>query len=348
LILLKSIIIFTVSFIVTKAAVKILTPLLQTRYALLDIPNARSLHKSPIPKAGGGGIVIGSVAGLCVAWLFGMPLPRYELLLGTTIIVLVGFADDYFGDLSIVGRLSLQIAAALLVVSSAGGLERLPLPEPLDISLGPLIILGAVVWIVGVTNIYNFLDGIDGFAGFQGVVIYLGMTLLKQDTLVATGLVIGGACCGFLVHNWHPARVFLGNMGSGMLGFVVAALPFQLDLASRSEAVFVTAVGLWFFLSDGVFTILRRFLHHERIWDAHCSHLYQRLVKTGVRHDQVALRIIGAAAVLNGLAIVSIRIGKPSIQWGVLITAVGAFLAYYRWVQLREKFLAREPNCSSR
>jgi UDP-N-acetylmuramyl pentapeptide phosphotransferase/UDP-N-acetylglucosamine-1-phosphate transferase len=133
----------------------------------------------------------------------------------------------------------------------------------------------------------------------------------------------------------------MGDVGSGALGFLLAALPFQLEPVLRSQSVLLITICLWFFLSDGVFTILRRLLRGEKIWDAHCSHLYQRLVRTGLRHDQVVLKVIGAAAVLAVLAVVSARVGEPGAWWSVFAAAVGSFLAYCWWTWSRERLLKR-------
>ena len=336
MILAKEIIALLVSFVVAWMATRALIPMLQKR-GILDIPNTRSSHEIPTPRGGGIGIIAGLAAGMITARLLGMPLPGAELLLGALLIALVGFIDDHSGGLSAVVRLVLQFAVAGLVVYDRGGLARLPLPEPLNVSLGILAIPAALIWIVGVTNLYNFLDGIDGFAGLQGVVVGLAVALLGQgDLFTVIGFTVVGACAGFLFHNWHPARVFMGDVGSGTLGFLLAGLPFQLEPHFRSKAVFVVAMCLWFFLSDGVFTIIRRLLRGEKVWDAHRSHLYQRLVRTGLRHDQVVLTVIGGAALLSALAVLSARMGEPSAWWSVLIAAVGGFLVYHRWTRRRE------------
>ena len=335
---LKAITVLIVSFIASWAATKVLIPMLKKR-GMLDVPNARSSHETPVPRGGGVGIICGLLVGAITARVLGMPLPGQELLIGVLLIALVGFVDDRFGALSVVARLALQLVAAGLVVYQSGGLARLPLPEPLDIFLGPLAIPAALLWMVSVTNLYNFLDGIDGFAALQGVVVGLAVGFLNQSggLLAVIGFTVAGACAGFLLHNWHPAKVFMGDVGSGTLGFLLAALPFQMESAFRGQTVFLIAICLWFFLSDGVFTILRRLMHGEKVWNPHRSHLYQRLVKTGLRHDQVVLKVISAAAVLAGLAVITVRMGERSAWWSVVVAAVGSFLAYYGWTWTRER-----------
>ena len=340
--LLKSISVLVVAFVVAWAVTKVLIPLL-TKRGILDVPNARSSHVVPTPRGGGVGIIAGLMAGFLTARLLGMQLPTSALLIGTALVALIGFADDHSGGLSVKVRLLLQLVAAAIVVFSAGGIARLPLPEPLDVPTGPLAIPLALIWIVAVTNLYNFLDGMDGFAGMQGAVAGLGVAFLSQDSLFLTiGFAVTGACAGFLLHNWHPAKVFMGDSGSGTLGFLLAALPFQLHMPSRGGAVFVMAMCLWFFLADGVFTILSRLFRGEKVWEPHRSHLYQRLVKAGLQHDQAVVKIIGAASVLGILAILSIRLGRATAQWSVLATSLGGFLAYYYWTWKRERDFNRD------
>lgn len=337
----KSIVVLAAAFVIAWAVTKMLIPLLQKR-GILDIPNARSSHDVPTPRGGGAGIIAGLIAGLLTAALLGMQLPTFDLLLGTGLVALIGLADDRF-TLPVWLRLLVQLVAAGTVVFHAGGIMRLPLPEPLDVGTGLLAIPLALIWIVGVTNLYNFLDGMDGFAGLQGAVAGLGVAFLSQDSFfVAVGFAVTGACGGFLLHNWHPAKVFMGDVGSGTLGFVLAALPFQWNPPSRGHAVFLIAMCLWFFLSDGVFTIISRLCSGEKVWQAHRSHLYQRLVKAGLQHDRVVVKVIGAATVLASLAVISIRMGGAAAQWSVLATAVCGFLAYYCWTWMRERSFSRD------
>jgi UDP-N-acetylmuramyl pentapeptide phosphotransferase/UDP-N-acetylglucosamine-1-phosphate transferase len=255
------------------------------------------------------------------------------------VIALIGFLDDRGGGVSVLFRFLVQLAVAGLIVWRYGAIQQLPLPAPLDIELGFLAFPISLFWIVGFVNLYNFLDGIDGFAGLQGVIAGLVIGLWGHNELTGIGLAIAGACAGFLPHNWRPARIFMGDIGSGTLGFLIAALPFQVVTASRSDALFIVAMGLWFFASDGVFTVLRRLSRGERIWIAHRSHLYQRLVRTGLRHDYVTVRVMVAAAALSALAVVAVRRQGDGLKWSVVGLACIGFLAYYFWTLVREKQL---------
>jgi UDP-N-acetylmuramyl pentapeptide phosphotransferase/UDP-N-acetylglucosamine-1-phosphate transferase len=333
----KTILVLAVSFVAAWQTTKLLTRWLRAR-GVMDVPNERSSHRIPTPRGGGLGILAGLAFGWFVAWRLGMQVPRPELLIGATLIALVGLIDDRFG-LPVVLRLILQFVAAGLVVFRAGGLEQLPLPHPLNVWLGFLAMPAALVWMVGVTNLYNFLDGIDGHAGLQGAIAGLGIALFHPDGFyLAAGMAIAGACAGFLLHNWHPAKIFMGDVGSATLGFILASLPFQLHHpALQHEAVIFVVICLWFFLSDGVFTILRRLIRGERIWEAHRTHLYQRLVISGLRHDQVVSKVMTGGAFLMALALWSWYKERPLAQWGVLGVGVAGFLVLLGWTVQRER-----------
>lgn len=336
--LIQSAIVIVVAFVVSWVTTKALIPLLLRR-GLIDVPNGRSSHQTPTPRGGGIGIIAGISAGLFTAWLLEIPLISFELMIGAGIIAVVGFVDDRMGGLRASLRFLLQIIAAVAVVYRSGGLTSLPLPEPFNVSLGFLAVPMALLWILAVTNIYNFLDGIDGFAAIQGAVVGLAIAFLGDGVLTSIGLVVAGACAGFALHNWHPAKVFMGDVGSATLGFLLAALPFQLAPASRGTVVMALAIFLWFFLSDGVFTIARRLIYGEKIWTPHRTHLYQRLVRTGLRHDQVVLKVIAAALVLSIMATMSVRLGEPGAWWIVIGAAVVSFLFYCRWTWVRERLV---------
>jgi Fuc2NAc and GlcNAc transferase len=333
-----------IAFAITWVVTRTLIPYLR-RSGVVDQPNARSSHAVATPRGGGLGILIGVVAGLIAGYCLGWGLPGPGVVCGAALVAVVGFWDDRTGGLPARTRLVLQIAAASAVLLDAGGLTRFPLPPPLDLSLGVLGAPVALIWIVGVTNLYNFLDGIDGFAGFQGVVAGLGIALMASDgVLIAIGLAIAGACGAFLLYNWRPARIFMGDVGSWTLGFLLAAMPFTGEVAHRGENIFVVAMCLWFFLSDGAFTLVARLLRGEKLWEPHCSHLYQRLVRTGLGHDAV-VRVVGAAAVwLAALAVLAARAENAGAQWAVLGLSLAAFLTYCQWVRQRERRAHGHPG----
>jgi UDP-N-acetylmuramyl pentapeptide phosphotransferase/UDP-N-acetylglucosamine-1-phosphate transferase len=302
------------------------------RRGVLDMPNARSSHGVPTPRGGGVAIAAGALAGLAVqVWLFGVSSPGLPLVLALAGIVAVGFADDVVG-LPAAARLILQGIFAAVVLRGVGVVERLPLPEPLDVPLAPVVAWTlSLMWIVGVTNIYNFLDGIDGYAAVQGITACLALALMQLSPLITPLLVAaGGACAGFLLYNWHPARIFMGDAGSTALGFLIAASPLYAGTEVRHQAVLITALTIWFFVSDGVYTLARRAMRGERFWQPHRTHLYQLFAAAGLRHDQVVRRVGSASAALAVLAAAAFHASHALFSWLVIALAVLGFL-FYRW-----------------
>ncbi len=324
---------FGVSYLATGRLVTVLR-----HHKILDIPNRRSSHASITPRGGGLGILLGLLVGILLAHLFGIQMLAWPVLITLLLTAGVGFADDLFG-ISALLRLAVQAIAAGLIVYSFGGLERFPLPTPFDIALGPFAEFAAVIWIVGVVNIYNFLDGIDGYAGVQAVIAGLAFALALVDPVTTVaGVVVAASAGGFLLHNWHPARVFMGDVGSTVLGLYFAVLPFQAASPSnRHHLVFLTAMFLWFFLSDGAHTILRRIRRREKLWRPHRSHLYQRLIQTGLKHDDVVLWISAASLSVAGFAVTGWHYNSTPTAWGVLVAAILGFLLLWQSTLICER-----------
>jgi Fuc2NAc and GlcNAc transferase len=268
----------------------------------------------------------------------GTALPPWPLLAALAAVAALGYWDDRARGLPARLRMALQIAAAAVVAWRLGPLEYLPLPEPLDVPIGwfgwPL----TIIWIVAVLNLYNFLDGIDGFAGLQGAVAGLGFAVLPVPGEVRVlGLAAAGACLGFLRWNWHPAKIFMGDVGSTMLGFLYASAPLLLEPGRKSQGIIWCALLLWFFLADGTFTILRRLSRGEKIWEAHRSHLYQRLVQTGMKHSEVSARV---GLLMTALGAITVLLAWSGVSFGLTVAlAAGAmaFAMYWAWVCVREK-----------
>jgi len=274
------------------------------RYGILDHPNARSSHGQPTPRTGGLAILAAMIASLALSGGALLARPAYgAFFLALAGVAAIGFRDDQ-GGLSPFTRLGIQTLLAAGFVAVAGGLDTLPLPPPLNVPLGWLGPPLAVIWIVTVINFYNFIDGIDGLAGLQAVVTGVGMVVLGFDPLASlVAASIAGASLGFLFHNWSPARIFLGDAGSGLLGFAFAALPLLAPPEWRSTTVLFAGVSLWFFLADALWTLVRRVLGGHRWYEAHREHLYQRLVASGLGHASVAAGLGVASALVTTVAL---------------------------------------------
>lgn len=300
---------------------------------MIDTPNARSSHQVPTPRGGGIAPMGALFLGLVVLSLLGRVALTSMFYVAWALVIGVGFFDDKL-NLSARIRMTVHLAAAVLVVIDAGPLAFIPLPEPMYRPCAYLAYPITFVWLVGVLNLYNFLDGIDGFAGTQAVWVGLGVAIFFGEPLV--GICIVAAALGFLAHNWHPAKIFMGDVGSASFGFFFASLPFYLQPGTVAEAVFVMAMLLWFFLADGTFTILRRLSRGEKIWQAHRSHLYQRLTIAGWPHHGVVLLVaLFQSALFATVHWVGLDLSRKA--WLVVAVASVLFLVYWAWVVRAEK-----------
>ena len=271
------------------------------RRQILDIPNERSSHTRPTPRGGGLIIAIFSTIGLVLAWLVYPTLSPAALvayLLGAWLIASVSWLDDLRSVPNPL-RFAVHSLGAIFVILAFGywRVISVPLTEPLK--FGWLGLPITFVWIVGLTNAYNFMDGIDGIAGGQAVVAGVGWGALGwltgQPLIGLMGVTLAAASLGFLGHNWPPARIFMGDVGSEFLGFTFAVLA----VAASQRGPRLALVGIlfvWPFVFDATFTFLRRLKNAENVFAAHRSHLYQRLVIAGYSHRFVTLLYMSLAA----------------------------------------------------
>ncbi len=294
------------------------------KLGLLDLPNNRSSHREPRPRGGGAGIVLGVAIALVFATATGAVSSEHWILLGAAfVLALVGLWDDVRA-LGVWPRLLAQTAAATYVVLKLGGFEHLPLPPPADMPLGPAGAVLAVIWLVGVTNFFNFMDGFDGLAAGQAV-ISLGVLAwaLWPGAAAGVAIVVLAATVAFLIRNWSPACIFLGDVGSAFLGFLLAGLPFAAPAGDRARLVFVVAISLSLFLLDPVATLIVRRRRRAVIGVAHRDHAYQQLVEPGGRHATAVTVLLGVGLALALLA--ALAYDRPALAWPTVVIALAAF-----------------------
>jgi Fuc2NAc and GlcNAc transferase len=265
---------------------------------VLDVPNERSSHAQPTPRGGGVAIVLtASVFFVLLALFKGLDSNLLAALLGGGLAVgIVGFLDDR-GHVPAGVRLAVHVVAAIWALWCLAGLPPVRVGDHL-VSLGWFGHVLAGIAIVWVLNLFNFMDGIDGIAGSEAVFVTWGAVLLaivagRQGGSYAS-LLFGVACFGFLLWNLPPARIFMGDVGSGYIGFVLAVLCLA---AMREDAV---ALWIWgilgaVFLVDATITLMRRMGRREPIYQAHRSHGYQWLARRWGSHG----RVTGTIALVN-------------------------------------------------
>lgn len=315
-----------VAFVVSAA----LTPVFAgwaRRRDLLDVPNPRSSHVVATPRTGGPAFVLGLLAGLAVSAFLGEAFSPegWLIVAGASALALLGLVDDV-RSLPAWTRLLIQSGIAVLLVMG--------LPERATIE--PAWLAGAltVAWVVALTNAYNFMDGIDGIAAGQAIVAGLGWVavgaVIGSRDVVLLGLLLASAPAGFLIHNRPPARVFMGDAGSGFLGFSFAALPLMAPVGGVDMMMWA-ALLTWPFLFDTGFTLLRRVRRGENILHAHRSHLYQRLIVSGLAHGPVAL-LYAALASIGALGAVAHAAGqRGALMVSIAVVVVAAF-SLWRYV----------------
>ncbi len=272
------------------------------RYALarslLDIPNARSSHSLPTPRGGGVAIVLAFLLGLLAAPLVGVALPPallWAMLGAGGGIALLGFLDDH-GHIAARWRLLGHFMAAAWALYWLGGLPVLRLFGA-DIDLGWFGHVLAAVYLVWMLNLYNFMDGIDGIASVEAICVCLSgawlYLLLGEGSAqnLAPTLLLAASVVGFLVWNFPPARIFMGDAGSGFLGLVLGVLSLQAAWASP-ELIWGWLILLGVFIVDATFTLLRRLLRGDKVYEAHRSHAFQFASRRFGRHLPVTLAVL--------------------------------------------------------
>ncbi|MDM8565281.1 glycosyltransferase family 4 protein [Candidatus Halobeggiatoa sp. HSG11] len=259
----------------------------KTPLCILDKPNERSLHDKPTPVTGGVAILLACAITLLLVDLFYISIHEYLwLFISCLLIAIISFIDDC-KQIFIPYRLLTHCIAAVLLLWNydLSILFSLEIPKFLQVIISFLF----VVWM---TNLYNFMDGMDGFAGGMAIFGFGTFAILgglaEQQLFMLINLIIISAVGGFLIFNFPPAKIFMGDVGASSLGFLAAAL----SLWGNHEGIFSLWIALLIFspfIVDATVTLLRRLFAGEKIWLAHKSHYYQRLVELGWGHKRTVL-----------------------------------------------------------
>jgi len=310
------------------------------RYALarsiIDIPNARSSHSIPTPRGGGVAIVVAFLLTLPLLFQLGLVPLAFLVALGGAgaLVALVGFMDDH-GHIAARWRLLGHFSAAIWALAWLEGLAPLNLfGMTFDLSwVGHALAVFYLVWIL---NLYNFMDGIDGIASVEAVSACLGASILYLlsgfTDLIWPPLIMTAAVLGFLFWNFPPAKIFMGDAGSGFLGIALGVMSLQAAWASPTF-FWAWLILLGVFIVDATVTLTRRFLRGDKVYEAHRSHAYQFASRRYGRHRPVTLAVVA----LNVFWLFP-------LAWCVVVMDLdglaGVVLAYVPLVLLAFKFKA--------
>ena len=318
-----------------------------TQLGVLDRPGGRHIHRVPVPRLGGIAIYLAFIAAVLVGLPVERPIhvafeaqritvvipylpaidrPIIALLLGATVITLVGALDDIRGTRPII-KLIGQVAAAAVLLPFGVGMDVLTNPLGGMFFVGPLGAIVTVVWIVALCNVMNLIDGVDGLA--SGIAAIAGTTLLVASyhrgdvgTAILAAALAGGAL-GFIPYNFNPARIFLGDTGSMLLGYLLGALSVLGTYKSYTAlSLLVALAALGVPVTDTAFAIARRWRNRRPIFEADTQHLHHRLLQRGLSPRQTAAVLYLVTGILSAGALMVTGVGRFPI-----IAILGLLLA---------------------
>ena len=316
-----------ISFLIAYFIIPIIMKI-SKKIGFTDKPTKRKKHKGDIPLCGGVGIYIGFfVTYLIISIIIGKSGIWYSfkeqiaIFLGATLILLIGLIDDYYKskhkEFPIYPRFIIQILAAIIIYSSGivfigfdnpfGG-GYVTLPEWAQFLL-------TVTWIFGVTTVINWSDGMDGLAGgisiISSVTFFIAAIILGQSESALTSIILAGAVLGFFLHNKYPAKVFMGDSGANLIGYLLAII--AIDGAFKQAtimSIFIPILALAVPIFDNIFVIFKRFFEGKPVYQADRSQVHFRLAAKGMSTNQVVLCILVISSLFS---IISIEIGRAHV-----------------------------------
>lgn len=316
-----------ISFVMTPPARR-----LAIKVGAMDVPkDARKIHSKPMPYFGGLAIYVAIIS--CMFVYMPHTKTNVSIMIGATIIVLAGVVDDMY-DMPAKVKLLLQVIAALVAIY--GGVRIHFITNPLS-STGMSYLLSwlsfpiTLFWLVGITNTINLIDGIDGLA--SGVASIAATTLLftaanmGHDFIVMQCAIIAGASLGFLPFNFNPAKIFMGDTGALLLGYMLAVtsvLGMVKSVAAVALAVPIFALGLPIF--DTAFAIIRRYINKKPIMQADKEHLHHKLMKSGLNQRQTVLIMYFISMMLG---IVAVLIADADPFKGIILATISVLVVFY-------------------
>lgn len=296
--------------------------------AILDHPNERSSHSTPTPRGGGIGLLVAVLPALFLSHTFSpTPIAGYQpVLLAALALALLSWLDD-LKNLGPLIRFATQILAVALCLYFIPAGEHGFLGGFLPIWAEKIILGLGWVWFI---NLFNFMDGIDGLSGIEitsiagGIILIAALAHLNTQ-YINSGLILAAAALGFLKWNWHKAKVFMGDVGSVPMGFLIGWL--LISLAGEGFLIVGIIIALYY-LMDATLTLMKRALRKEKVWQAHREHYYQKATQAGMAHDRVVIRIALVNLCLLGCVWIAFHF-HPLAALALGIITVGLALRFF-------------------
>lgn len=318
--------IVTASFLITWIVRKI-----AIRKSIMDLPNERSSHTVPTPRGGGLAVAIAWFVGLVYLFIIQrMEEPLFYALLSGFPLTLTGFADDVF-NLKPGVRFLVQFICAASALWFLGGLQHCQL-SMVDCQWSFLLTPIAFIAIIWSINLFNFLDGIDGYISTEVIFIGISLFLLAGSSL---GILLAASVGGFLIWNWPKAKIFMGDVGSTLLGFIVAvfAVYYQNTQQISIVVILILTAVFWF---DATITLIRRILNNEKLSVAHRKHAFQRIVQAGWSHQKTTLWNLVINSLGLGFAFIATK--YMIMQEILLAIYLGVLFLLLRYIDKKKPF----------
>ncbi|MDQ0199063.1 glycosyltransferase family 4 protein [Neobacillus ginsengisoli] len=319
---------FYLTLVICFFAAILLTPLVKKlafKIGATDKPNHRKVHVKIMPRLGGLAIFLSFLIGV----LINNPDGEYHLpiLIGGIIIVLTGMLDDV-KEISPKLKLAGQVAAAAVVVIWGNlNVDFINLPFGGKIEFGFLSIPLTMIWIIGITNAINLIDGLDGLAGGVSTIALLtiaGMSIIQGNMYVSVmALILAASTAGFLLYNFHPAKIFMGDTGALFLGFMIGVLSLLGYKNVTFISLIIPVIILGVPISDTFFAIIRRLVNKQPLSAPDKSHLHHCLLRTGFSHRQTVLLIYAMSTVFGLVAFIF----SQATVWGSMIVILTLLIA---------------------
>jgi UDP-GlcNAc:undecaprenyl-phosphate GlcNAc-1-phosphate transferase len=348
---------YIAAFVASAVVAAILTPLIRflaIRVGAVSPPGGRHIHRAAIPRLGGIAIFVAFL--VPVASLFfidsGVGLIVFKqgaqavgLIVGASAMALVGVIDDTRG-LRAIYKLAVQVVVACVAFGCGLRIEVITLPVFGNVAMGVFALPATVLWITGIVNAVNLIDGLDGLAA--GVVLFAGITNFVIATMAGSVFIafmmaaLGGAVLGFLLFNFNPARIFMGDSGSYLLGYVLATTALVADVstkASTAVSLLVPCLALGVPIFDTLFTMVRRYLERRPMFSPDRGHLHHRLIDMGLTHRRAVLTIYGVSIVFSVSAIAITfghgwQIGLALLVACAVLFALVRFAGYFEYLKM--------------
>lgn len=300
----------------------------------VDIPNERKIHKFPIPRLGGVAIWLGTILTFGILVLLSWDYPSRNglsgILLGGSVMFLLGLVDDIY-NLSPKFKLMIQVGAALVAFMLGVKIDALFNPFGSPVYLGILSLPVTIIWLVGISNAVNFIDGVDGLAG--GITTCSAVTLgvvaiyTHQPISALVAAILAGSMMGFLVFNFHPAKIFMGDSGALFTGFTLAALSVTGVLKTVTVTMLLPVMILAVPILDISYSVIRRLSLRTNPFIADSNHIHHKLIKAGLSQNRTVSILVFLCVAVGSIAAIVVGAGRLYFILVMVILSIMILLA---------------------